>query len=180
MSSRNIDDLSYPIRKTCKDFVALGKEQGLDIMVYCTARDITEQAMLYRQGRSLAKIKSKAKQLSDVYGRSDLAKLLLDVGPQQGRRVTNAGPGQSMHNYGEAFDAVPMIGGKPLWSDTEGGGAVEDAHDEAIWQKYGELARYCGLQWAGDWTGFKEYPHCQSEDVTWKDLISKGTGTGFA
>ena len=173
MASRNIEDLNWSIRQRCYNLIELGKDQDMDIMVYCTKRSFEEQAILYRQSRTLLEIKKKARELSDTYGRSDLSKILLGVGPQHGRHVTNAGPGQSMHNYGEAFDAVPMIGGKPLWSDTEGGGVVEDAHDEAIWQKFGKIVRYVGLKWAGDWTGWKEYPHCQESDLRWQDLIMR-------
>lgn len=172
MASRNIDDLQYPIRVYCRNLIELGKDQGMDILVYCTARSFEDQAILYRQSRPIATIKAKARELSDTHGRSDLAKILLGVGPQNGPHVTNAAPGESLHNYGEAFDAVPVVHGKPLWIDTEGGGVIEDEHDEKLWQKYGELARYVGLEWAGDWRGFKEYPHCQS-DVKWQDLIGR-------
>ena len=83
----------------------------------------------------------------------------MSVGPQSGPHVTNAAPGESLHNYGYAFDGVPMVCGKPEW----------DAESE-LWQVYGDIAVDCGLIWAGNWKKFKEYPHCQ-EDYEWKDLL---------
>jgi hypothetical protein len=125
MGSRNIDDLQYPVRIKCRQFVELCKQEGLEVLIYCTARGLEEQSILYRKTRTLSTIKQKAKELADVWGRSDLAKILLGVGPQSGklgRHITNAGPGQSLHNYGLAFDGCPIIHGKLLWVDTVGAG----------------------------------------------------------
>ena len=67
-----------------------------------------------------------------------------------GKIVTNAKAGQSFHNYRCAVDVVPLVAGKPRW----------DAKDP-IWQKVGRLGKAAGLEWAGDWKRFKEYPHFQ-------------------
>lgn len=67
-----------------------------------------------------------------------------------GPRVTNAKPGSSAHNYGLAMDVVPLRAGKAIW----------DAKAPE-WQVYGEEVRKAGLEWAGDWSRFREYPHCQ-------------------
>jgi peptidoglycan L-alanyl-D-glutamate endopeptidase CwlK len=66
-----------------------------------------------------------------------------------GKKVTNAKAGQSFHNWRVAFDFVPIVGGKAVWND------------DALWVKCGEIAEGIGLEWAGRWTKFKEYPHCQ-------------------
>lgn len=67
-----------------------------------------------------------------------------------GKIVTNAKAGQSWHNYRCAVDVVPIVAGKPRW----------DVKDE-VWQKVGKLGKDAGLEWAGDWKRFKEYPHFQ-------------------
>jgi peptidoglycan L-alanyl-D-glutamate endopeptidase CwlK len=67
-----------------------------------------------------------------------------------GKIVTNAKAGQSFHNYRCAVDVVPIVAGKPRW----------DAKDE-VWQTIGRLGKEAGLEWAGDWVKFKEYPHFQ-------------------
>lgn len=72
-----------------------------------------------------------------------------------GKIVTNALPGESKHNNMEgggpaslAFDVVPLINGKPVW----------DASNP-VWKVLGGLGKSVGLNWAGDWKRFKEYPH---------------------
>lgn len=66
-----------------------------------------------------------------------------------GRIVTNAKAGQSFHNYRLAFDVVPIVGGKAMWNDIR------------TFQKVGAIGKSIGLEWAGDWKSFKEYPHFQ-------------------
>jgi len=78
-----------------------------------------------------------------------------------GSIVTKARAGQSYHNYRCAFDFVPVVGGKAQWSNT------------ALFLKCGAIAKACGLEWAGDWKTFKEYPHCQfTGGLTWKQLMA--------
>lgn len=75
-----------------------------------------------------------------------------------GRVVTNAKAGQSKHNYvGDnerpaslAFDIVIMTNGKPDWNI-----------DNPAWKIAGKIGKSVGLEWAGDWKSFKEYPHFQ-------------------
>ena len=70
-----------------------------------------------------------------------------------GRIVTNAKGGQSFHNYRCAVDVVPLLNGKPVW----------DAEND-IWQKVGDFGIAAGLEWAGNWTKFREMPHFQYTD----------------
>lgn len=78
-----------------------------------------------------------------------------------GKIVTKAKAGQSYHNHRCAFDFVPVINGKAQWANT------------ALFLKCGAIAKSIGLEWAGDWKTFKEYPHCQfTGGLHWKDLIA--------
>lgn len=70
-----------------------------------------------------------------------------------GSKVTNAKAGQSLHNYRVAYDVVPLRHGKPVWG-TKG-------EDGVLWQKVGAAGKALGLEWAGDWKTFKEFPHFQ-------------------
>lgn len=74
-----------------------------------------------------------------------------------GKVVTNARAGQSSHNFtvngkpaSLAFDIVPLDGGKPIW-----------AASNPIWQRLGKLGQDAGLEWAGTWRRFREFPHFQ-------------------
>ena len=66
-----------------------------------------------------------------------------------GNIVTRAKAGQSWHNWRCALDVVPLVNGKAIWDD------------QAMWKQVGEIGKSCGLEWAGDWKTFKEYPHFQ-------------------
>ncbi len=74
-----------------------------------------------------------------------------------GRIVTNARPGRSTHNNtlngkpaALAVDVVPLRDGKPVWSASD-----------PVWKRVGEIGEKVGLEWAGRWTTFREYPHFQ-------------------
>lgn len=78
-----------------------------------------------------------------------------------GNIVTNAKAGQSAHNFmidgkpaSKAVDVVPLLNGKPIWNSSD-----------PIWQKIGDIGESHGLEWAGHWTRFKEYPHFQLREV---------------
>jgi peptidoglycan L-alanyl-D-glutamate endopeptidase CwlK len=66
-----------------------------------------------------------------------------------GNIVTRAKAGQSWHNYRCALDVVPLVNGKAIWDD------------QVVWKQVGEIGKSCGLEWAGDWKTFKEFPHFQ-------------------
>jgi peptidoglycan L-alanyl-D-glutamate endopeptidase CwlK len=70
-----------------------------------------------------------------------------------GKKVTNAKGGQSFHNHRLAYDVVPLRNGKPVWGTT--------GEDGKLWQRVGELGEAAGLEWAGRWTKFREFPHFQ-------------------
>ncbi len=130
MASRLVSDLATPVRNACIELCAQARAQGLDVLVYCTLRSLDEQAALYASGRTAP-----------------------------GRILTNAKPGQSLHNpdgQGKAwaFDAVPMIGGKPQWANSE------------LLNRMGAIGESCGLVWAGRWRGnLRERVHFQISGV---------------
>jgi len=70
-----------------------------------------------------------------------------------GRIVTNAKAGQSWHNWRCAFDVVPLRNGKPVWGTM--------GKDLELWNKVGAIGESVGLEWAGRWKRFREFPHFQ-------------------
>ncbi|ACJ33060.1 M15 family metallopeptidase [Anoxybacillus flavithermus] len=67
-----------------------------------------------------------------------------------GKIVTNAKGGYSYHNFGLAFDfAILNANGSVNWN-------VDDK-----WKRVGAIGKSLGLEWGGDWTSFKDYPHFQ-------------------
>lgn len=153
MASRRLEDLVPEAQEMAKEHILRCADAGFELLIYCTLRDAQEQARLYRQSRTKEQVQKKMDQLT-AKGFPALARILKDVGPQKsGPKVTNAGPGESFHQYNRAYDCVPVVQGKPIWSPN-GEGA-------ALWEKVGKLGKKCGLEWAGDWTTFREFPHFQ-------------------
>ena len=77
--------------------------------------------------------------------------------------VTNAKPGQSMHNYGIAFDVVEVLpDGTEDWGMSKPGN----------WDLMGRLGESIGLEWGGDWTGWQDHPHFQMTfGHAWQDFF---------
>jgi peptidoglycan L-alanyl-D-glutamate endopeptidase CwlK len=131
MASRSLADLAPPFRERAVDWLSECVHSGLDILITCTFRPFHEQADLYAIGRTVP-----------------------------GRRVTNAKPGQSAHNYGLALDFVPMINGKPEWS------GKDPAWDKAI-----EIAIRHEMQSLANDPVFPEKSHLQ--EFGWKLIAEK-------
>jgi len=149
-SSRSLTDLTPAMREKAQAFFDAAKRNGLDLLVTCTFRSLEEQARLYGQGRNLADVAFEIARCP-LFGFGKIEQM--DFAPRiKARRLTNALPGLSWHNYGEAMDCVPMKSSKPVW----------DCRDE-LWQVYGDCAHEVGLFWAGDWKRFRflEFPHMQ-------------------
>lgn len=164
MSSRSVADLEAETAVLYAEFAALCAEKQIDYLLYCTYRSFEEQARLYRKGRPFDVIEQEAIRLRKKFHREDLADLLIGVGPQYGRLVTNAAPGQSIHNYRMAFDVVPLVDGRPVWS-------TEQEDELALWMKLGEAGKSVGLEWGGDWPGLLDFPHFQQPGKNWRELI---------
>ena len=81
-------------------------------------------------------------------------------------KVTQAKGGQSIHNYGLAFDMVILI-------DKDGDGkfeAVSWSIDEH-WITVVQFFKAKGWEWGGDWKKFKDAPHFQKAvSLGWNEL----------
>ena len=108
------------------------------MLIVCTYRSGAEQDALYAIGRT-----------------------------KPGARVTNAKAGQSAHNHtldgkpaAKAFDAVPLLHGRPIWEDPRDKDA--DWSNDFGWKVMGEVAAELGLVWYGrPGAAFREAPHFQ-------------------
>ena len=167
---RRLDALTPETERAARRFLALADQASLDVLIYCTYRSPEEQAYLFRSGRALEVIERKAEELERTYKRRDLAAVLREATPNPGHHIkTYAGPGQSYHQYGRAFDFVPMGQGKPIW-----GTMLRE--DRLAWDACGELVREAGLDWAAKWRTWQEYPHAQLPGPRWQELIVSGSG----
>jgi peptidoglycan hydrolase-like protein with peptidoglycan-binding domain/predicted chitinase len=94
---------------------------------------------------------------STFRSRLDQAKTYAQGRTAPGKVVTNAKPGQSLHNYypSLAFDIAFKQGGELIW-------------DLPFFQRFAEIAKPLGLEWGGDWPNFKDNPHFQPPGFTWE------------
>jgi len=94
-------------------------------------------------------------------------------------KVTNARGGQSIHNYGLAFDIV-------LLYDKDGNGTFETASWDMVkdldkdgiadWMEVVKFFKSKGWVWGGDWKSFKDGPHFEKTfGHTWKTLQTKSS-----
>ena len=120
INSRDILDLLPHVADKAHAFVDACDKQGIDVLITSTYRDDESQAAIYAKGRTAP-----------------------------GPRVTNAGPGRSLHNYRVAFDFVPIVDGKAVWND------------DHLWAQCGMLGEAVGLEWGGGWQSFPDKPHMQ-------------------
>jgi peptidoglycan L-alanyl-D-glutamate endopeptidase CwlK len=123
-NSRQIEDLHPVVQDMARQHLQECAAHGIDIIITSTLRDHESQEKLYAQGRTAP-----------------------------GKIVTHARPGWSWHNWGMAYDVVPLRHGRAVWGTS--------GEDMKLWQQVGILGKLCGLEWGGDFKTFKDYPHFQ-------------------
>ncbi len=129
--SKNLEDLHPYVKYLAEKFIEECKKQGIDILIYSTFRSKEEQDKLYSQGRTAP-----------------------------GEKVTNAKGGYSYHNYGLAFDCVPIINKKAQWNRID------------LYDTMGKIGKNLGIEWGGDFKSIKDRPHFQwTGGLNIKDLL---------
>lgn len=101
------------VERKSVELIRLCKEAGMPIRITEGYRSLERQAQLYAQGRTAP-----------------------------GKIVTNAKPGESIHQYGCAFDVVFTQTGY-----------------EGDWNKLGQIGKMLGFTWGGDFKSIKDRPH---------------------
>ncbi|MFC4477431.1 M15 family metallopeptidase [Flavobacterium chungangensis] len=96
-------------------------------------------------------------------------------------KVTNAKGGQSIHNFGLAFDFA-------LFYDRDNNGTFEslswslvedfDKDGMADWLEVAKYLKSIGYTWGGDWK-FHDAPHFEKTGYKWRDLLKKHNNKEF-
>ena len=84
-------------------------------------------------------------------------------------KVTNAKGGQSIHNYGLAFDFCLADGGRTIW-DT-----VKDFDNDKVadWMEVVKVFKAAGYTWGGDFRSITDRPHFEKTfGHTWQQLLA--------
>lgn len=147
-SSRSLTDLTPGFRTSIEKLLSDLAAKGYNFTPFYTRRTPWDQARLWRQGRTLNEIQNTIEKLRS--GNANfLASILEEAGPQDGRRVTNALPGYSWHQWGEAVDCMYVVNGKAVWDN------------DSAYKLYADAARAAGLT-AGYYFSFKDMVHVQA------------------
>jgi len=83
-------------------------------------------------------------------------------------KVTNAKAGQSLHNYGLAFDFCLADGGRTIWDVAKDfdGDKVSD------WMEVVKVFKAAGYTWGGDFRSITDRPHFEKTfGHTWQQLL---------
>jgi peptidoglycan L-alanyl-D-glutamate endopeptidase CwlK len=132
-------------------FVEACKKAGITVIISQTLRSIDLQNAYYSMGReSLAEVNKRLKAVG-----------LAKITEKQNRIVTKARGGTSPHNYGLAWDFVPIINGVAQWKRLD------------LFDKCGAIAKTItvdgfSLEWGGDFKKFPDKPHIQLKN--WKNF----------
>lgn len=142
-----LDGLVPEFRDKVTALLMRAQAEGHGLRVFTTVRDPFEQARLWRQSRTAGQIATRCAELRRQ-GAHRIAACIESVGPQSGKPVTNASPGFSWHQYGEAVDCFVLTAdGKADW----------DANAEG-YKALARIARDLGLKPGRD---FGDAPHVQ-------------------
>lgn len=152
--SRDLHSLVEPFREQLERLLEACEGAGYTMRPYFTLRTPDEQARLWRQSRSSEEIADRLRWLRQNGG-DFIAQCIENVGPQYGPHVTNAVPGLSWHQWGEAVDCFWLLDGKAEWSTRKKVAGVNG------YRNYAELAEQAGLTAGGHWRTFKDWPHVQ-------------------
>lgn len=121
---RSVKNMGSGINPRVKEYavelIRRAYAEGIYVQISSGYRSNAEQQKLYNQGRTTP-----------------------------GKIVTNARPGQSVHNYGLAIDffLVSDDGNTALWTVNH------------KWKRVAAIGKSIGFQWGGDWKSFPDYPH---------------------
>ena len=148
MATDFLSQLDLEFAAVVRKVLAACEVKGITMCPNSAARSPWEQAKLWRQSRSAGQIQAAQQQMRNEAA-SWLADVMDEVGPQNGRHVTNALPGKSAHQHKLAVDCFWLLDGKAEWDDLTG------------YRIYATEAQSLGLTAGMFWTSFVDPPHLQ-------------------
>lgn len=133
--------LDPEFRKLAQQLVENANNEGLDCIPNCGYRSLEIQAKIWRSSRSTSQVNAQIGSLR-ANACDYLADILQNVRPQlKGPWGTNAIPGLSWHNWGQAMDCL-------LFKDCQ----MIEKGDDPAYKTYGAMAKQLGLRWGGDFS----------------------------
>ncbi len=147
--SQDLSDLKPDFLAKVNTALAALANEGLVFRPYFTLRDPVTQARLWRQSRSREVVEQQINELRNA-GCDFMVACLEKAGPSVGPWATNALPGQSWHQYGEAVDCYLVDAkGHPTWESPK-------------YARFGHVGDANGMWWGGH---FGDDDHWQNRRI---------------
>lgn len=146
----NYEELDKDFAKKVRQVIDNCYESGVIMVPYIGLRDPWEQAKIWRKTRNTDEITNMIKDLRGK-GASFIASVIDSVGAQHGeigKHLTNAIPGFSWHQWGEAIDSYWEVNGNAEWNSLDG------------YKVYAKYANQLDLKPGGYWR-MQDWPHIQ-------------------
>jgi peptidoglycan LD-endopeptidase CwlK len=148
--SRELTALAAEFAPAAQKLLAACERRGANMRPFFTVRGPGVQARLWCQSRTAAQIEKQIETMR-FNGAHWLASLMDIRWAKTGPAVTNALPGMSWHQWGEAIDCFALgANGKAIW----------DSRD-AAYRVYGEAAMSLRLEPGAFWPRFPDAVHVQ-------------------
>lgn len=148
-SIRNMGGVHMKTKEYALELVRRAWAKNIKVIITSGLRSMEEQARLYGQGRKSYIYKGK------------------QYGNPSKPIVTQAKPGQSIHNYGYAVDFALMLdNGAVVWDMNRDANGIKGSD----WREVAALAKQMGFYWGGDWRKFPDFPHIDLGNLTWQQL----------
>ncbi|HEU5292937.1 MAG TPA: M15 family metallopeptidase [Cyclobacteriaceae bacterium] len=133
--------------------------RGIEMRPTEGLRNPVVQAKYWKQSRLQSEIDSKINELLDL-NCSFLATVIRISDYSKGPKITNAIPGNSWHQWGEALDCGWVVDGKFLWSLSHKINGLNG------FEVYAEEAVKLNLEPGLLWQSIKDGPHVQLRDIS--------------
>lgn len=143
----SIDSLAQETKEALQVLIQKIKNENLPIVLFEALRTPERQRFLYTKGRTTPVVREKG--IYEFPG--------LPTEPQVTSTLN------SNHFTGHAADFVLDVQHsywKSIGYNPKGAWDVSNK-TEAIWQRFGQLAKESGFNWGGYWQSFKDYPHIE-------------------
>lgn len=153
----NIELLIPEFRGIVIELLSKCEEKGVKMVPCETLRSPFLQASYWRQSRNDEKTIAAISRLKEQ-GADFLAYCVERAATKKGPKITNALPGYSWHQWGEAIDCFWEINGKAIWDMTILSNGVNG------YEVYANEAKKLGLDAGFFWKSIKDAPHVQYQE----------------
>lgn len=141
-------DLLFQLLKNCED-------EHVIMIPYEKLRSPQIQAQFWSQGRTFPEIQTEIQKLKKEKA-FFLGECLENAEIKEGKIITNALPGCSWHQWGEAVDCYWLKDGKPNWDLN-----LRDENNQNGYEVYANEARRLKLEAGFYWKNFVDAVHVQ-------------------